>query len=118
MKKEVFMSRPMFVRTLAACEQQALDEWVGRSDDTRVVRRAQMIRLSAQGQTTTQIAGQWNVHPLTVLRTIKAFNAEGIESLRDKPHPGRPLKAQPAYVQRLKELVLISPRTLGYPFSS
>jgi len=112
------MSRPLFVRQLTKAEERKLAQLVGSHQDAGIVRRAQIIRLSHEGYTSRQIAKLWNVHPFTVLRTIKAFNAEGLGSLAHKPRPGRPPKANQRYVALLKKLVMTSPRDLGYPFSS
>ena len=113
------MSRPpAHVRVLKASEQTELNRLVRNGMDSRVVRRAQMIRLSHQGLPVRRIAEMWNVHRLTVLRTITKFNLHGLDSLKDKPRSGRPPKTTQRYVAILKEAVGCSPRDLGYPFSS
>lgn len=112
------MSHPLFVRALTEVEQTELARLVRSNGNARVLRRAQIIRLSALGQTSGQIASAWNASPLTVVRTLKHFNAWGLAGLRDKPRAGRPRKATNRYVELLKGLVLKSPRDLGYPFSS
>ena len=109
---------PAHVRPLTASERSEIDRLVRSGADTRVVRRAQMIRLSSQGLPPSQIADMWNVHCQTVLRTIAKFNGHGLESLKDKPRAGRPPKTTDRYVTILKEAVACSPRDLGYPFSS
>jgi len=112
------MSRPLFVRPLTEAEGRKLARLVRSHRDARIVRRAQIVQLSHQGYTCHEIAKLWNVHPLTALRAIKAFNTEGLESLIPKKSPGRPPKASERYVALLKKLVMTSPRDLGYPFSS
>ena len=69
---------PVHVRPLTASERPEIDRLVRSGADSRVVRRAQMIRLSSQGMPAGQIAGLWNVHCQTVLRTISKFNAHGL----------------------------------------
>ncbi len=112
------MACPLFVRPLTRAEQKELARLVRTGSDARVVRRAQMIRMSAQGHPVPRIAEAWGVHAQTVRRTIKAFNAEGPAALADKPRPGRPPKATDQYVALLKKAVTRNPRDLGYPFSS
>lgn len=112
------MSRPIFVRQLTATEQRQLSRLVRSNEDARIVRRAQMIRLSSQGKKTTEIAQMWSVKVATVLRTIHNFNAEGLNSLADKPRKGRPPKTTNRYVSLLKEIVQKSPRDFGYRFSN
>jgi transposase len=116
-RRDASMS-PIFVRALTAAEQKALSELIRRENDARVVRRAQMVRLSATGMTTPQIAAMWDVNDQTVRRTLRRFEAEGIEGLRDKPRKGRPAKKTERYIALLREAVQTSPRELGYPFSS
>ena len=109
---------PVFVRTLTADEGKALSRLIRSERDARIVRRAQMIRLSAEGITAPKIAALWDVNDQTVRRTIQRFEVEGLAGLRDKPRKGRPAKKTDRYVALLKEAVQRSPRDLGYPFSS
>lgn len=112
------MSRPVFVRKLTKAEQAQITRLIRSKEDARIVRRAQMIRLSSQGKKTSEIAKMWGVTGATVCRTIQNFNAVGLKSLADKPRKGRPRKTTNRYVSLLKEVVQKSPRDFGYPFSS
>jgi len=112
------MSRPVYVRKLANSEQRELSRLIRSNQDARVLRRAQMVRLSASGKKAAEIAEMWNVTVATVLRTIQNFNSDGLKSLADKPRKGRPRKTTNQYVSLLKEAVQKSPRDFGYPFSS
>ncbi len=112
------MSRPLFVRRLTGCEQKELTRLIHSNGDARVVRRAQMIRLSAEGKKALEIAALWDVTGETVRRTIQQFNDEGLAGLPDKPRKGRPPKKTQRYVELLKEAVQKNPRDLGYPFSA
>jgi transposase len=112
------MSRPLFVRELTPAERKELTGLIHSNGDARVVRRAQMIRLSAEGKTASEIAALWDVTDEAVRRRIHRFDSEGISGLADKPRRGRPPKATDRYVALLKEAVQTNPRELGYPFSS
>ena len=112
------MSRPLFVRRLTRAERKELTGLIHSNGDARIVRRAQMIRLSAEGKTASVIAALWDVTGEAVRRTIHRFNAEGLDGLPDKPRKGRPSKKTDRYVALLKEAVQVSPRDLGYPFSA
>lgn len=112
------MSQPVFVRELTASERKELAGLIRSNGDGRVVRRAHMIRLSAEGKNASEIAALWNVTGETVRRTIHQFNDEGLAGLPDKPRKGRPPKKTDQYVELLKEAVQKSPRDLGYPFSA
>ena len=70
------MSLPLFVRELTRAEQKELARLVHGNGDARVVRRAQMIRLSSQGQTTSQIAALWPSGRAARLRIIEAIQFE------------------------------------------
>jgi transposase len=112
------MSRPVFVRELTQDERKELTRLIHSNGDARIVRRAQMIRLSAEGKTASQIAALWDVTGEGVRRILHRFNAEGLGGLADRPRPGRPRKRTDRYVALLKEAVQTSPRDLGYPFSA
>jgi len=112
------MSRPVFVRKLTKSELAQLKRLIRSNEDARIVRRAQMIRLSSQGKKTSEISEMWSVTAATVLRTIQNFNTAGLKSLSDKPRNGRPRKTSDRYIILLKEAVQKSPRDFGYPFSS
>jgi len=109
---------PVFVRALTSEERKELSRLIRGAGDGRIMRRAQMIRLSADGKTAPQIAALWDVTDQSVRRTIRRFNAEGIAGLADKPRKGRPPKKTDRYVALLREAVQTSPRDVGYPFSS
>ena len=112
------MSRPAYVRKLAKSEQRELSRLIRSNQDARVLRCAQMVRLSASGKKTIEIAEMWDVTIATVLRAIQNFNSGGLKSLADKPRKGRPRKTTNQYVRLLKGAVQKSPRDFGYPFSS
>lgn len=111
------MSPQVFVRELTAQEQERLSALIRSGRDAATVRRAQMIRLSSQGMTASQIAALWQITPQGVRKVIHRFDREGMAGLPDRPRGGRPRKRTDQYVALLKEAVQVSPRDLGYPFS-
>lgn len=111
------MSRPLFVRPLSEEEDRALAELI-RGGEARSMRRAQIVRLSAEGHKASEIARWWQRSVQGVRAILHRFNAEGLASLADKPRRGRPRKTTERYVALLKEAVQTTPRDLGYPFSS
>src|SRR5215207_9824707 len=48
---------------------------------------------------------------------LKRYLAEGVEGLRDVPHPGAPRKVTEGYRELLVQVVRRRPRSLGLPFS-
>jgi transposase len=55
----------------------------------RTRKRAEVLRLNAQGWTVTQIASWMDWAPNTVRRTIQRWILKGVEGLRDAPRSGR-----------------------------
>lgn len=112
------MNPAKFVRSLTADEHRQIKRLIRKADNTRIMRRAQIVRLSAQGKKCGEIAELLGFAVPTVHRVIDAFNREGPASLPDKPRSGRPPKVTQRYIQCLKEAIAISPIELGYPFAS
>jgi len=84
------MSAPLFVRSLSETEQEKLEKAL-RSEEAFTLRRAQIVRLSARGKRSTEIAEDLGCSAQTVRNAIHDFNEEGTESLqREKPGPKDP----------------------------
>lgn len=107
----------LFVRSLCRNEPADLKRLV-RCNDGREVRRAQIIRLSAQGRTIKEITKVVGMSITGVKLVIHKFNEKGITTLSDKPRSGRPPKANAAFIACLKDAVSKSPRDFGYVFGS
>jgi transposase len=113
------MSRQVLrVGPLTDEEQAQLRRLAGRGLDARVVRRVQVVRLSANGLPPHEIAKVLDRSWSGVRKIINRFNREGMASLSDKPRRGRPRKASDRYIALLKEAVGRSPRELGYAFNA
>ncbi len=112
------MPQVVFVCPLSVDEQRQLEQTIRRSTRAKVVRRAQVVRLSSQGYRASHIARLFGLHRFSILQIIHAFNTKGLTSLAGKPRPGRPPKVQATYVELLTQAVQRSPRALGYPFSN
>lgn len=112
------MNPPKFVRRLSVKEMAEIKGLVRRCGDSRRMRRAQVVRLSARGKKAREIAELLGFSLQSVHRVIDAFNKEGVKGLSDKPRSGRPRKVTEEYVRLLKEAVATPPVELGYAFSS
>ena len=111
------MSQALFARAFTRREAGELRQLVRSNRDARIVRRAQVIRLSARGKSPSAIADLLDRSGSGVRKIINRFNTEGFASLADKPRVGRPRKRTDRYVSLLKEAVQVNPRDLGYPFT-
>src|SRR5919201_6308947 len=72
---------PLFVRPPTDAERQALEDSL-RSPDAFVLRRAQIILASAQGEKVGAIAPRVGFSGQTVRNVIRAFNARGVAVLQ------------------------------------
>ena len=76
----------------------------GRSLPARLVERAQIVLLAAQGKQNLEIAQQLSTAPRTVARWRNRFLQSGIVGLeKDAPRPGRTPKLTPKQIQRIVE---------------
>ena len=80
-----------FETTLSAAEREALQQIAqSRSMPHGVVRRTQMILLSADGQTNSAIARRFGLSVPTVAHWRKRYQAHGQAGLYGEQRPGRP----------------------------
>jgi transposase len=110
--------RPIHVRELTREEQGTLQKGL-RSSSAFTVRRCQIILSSAQGRTSSQIAAQLHCSDQTVRNAIWSFELEGLSCLKEKSHARH--DQQSAFNEvgqdRLREIIRLSPRTLGHESS-
>lgn len=114
------MARPseVYVQELSAEERQVLQDLYHQTPDAKMMTRCQMLLLSAQRMSVSQIAQVTFYSEGTVARRIHAFNQRRRESLLPKAKGGRPPKITPEYVKRLLLLIESDPREVGCPFSN
>lgn len=108
------MKPPIFIRSLTTQEHHQLRAGL-RSKDAFTLKRCQILRASAQGQTVPQIAATLGYQVNNVRLIIHAFNQEGSTSLTPKSR--RPKTTQPilneAKREQLRQLLEQSPRNFG-----
>jgi transposase len=110
--------RPIRIPTLNSEQLAALEESYRTTREARLRTRAQMVLLAAeQRMSAAEIAEIVRASEETVRRWLKRYLAEGVEGLRDVPHPGAPRKVTEEYRERLIHAVRRRPRSLGLPFS-
>jgi transposase len=112
------MKPPLFVRDLTAAERVALRSGL-RSPEAFTLRRSQILLASAAGERPARIATALGCATQTVRDAIRAFHADGLESLA--PRSKAPKTTHPIWPRDrdddLKALLHQSPRTLGKPTS-
>jgi len=110
--------RGLDVTGVIASEQQAAVETVLRQRDlsSRQRERLEMVKAAWLGADIAAIARWSGRTPRTVRRWLVAFRDGGAEALAGAPIPGRPPKADAAYLMALETALDTPPRTLGLPF--
>ena len=113
------MPQVLRLRELTAEEAQAIGRLArARTAPVRVVERARIVDLAAQGWRAAGIAAAVGVSERTVRRWVKRFTAQGLAGLADAPRSGRPATYPPEAVGELLAASLTDPRELGLPFGS
>jgi transposase len=78
--------------------------------------RLEMVKAAGMGSDVATI-GQWTGRtPRTVRRWLRTFREGGVTALAGAPIPGRPPKADAAYLAALEDAVERAPRSMGLPF--
>jgi transposase len=109
---------PLFVRPPTDAERQALEDGL-RSSDAFVLRRAQIILASAQGESVGVIAPRVGFSGQAVRDVIHAFNAQGVAVLQQGSRRNRVIyrSFDTASAEALRALLHQSPRLFDKPTS-
>jgi LuxR family transcriptional regulator, maltose regulon positive regulatory protein len=98
------MPGPATALTLRADDRVELERWLGSpSVRTRLVQRAQIVLLAADGVSTQVIADRVGVSRPTVNMWRSRYAKSGLSGLADQDRPGRPsraIKKEPALAER------------------
>ena len=110
--------RGLDVTGVIAVEQQTQVETLLRQRglSSRQRGRLEMVKATWLGADIAAIARWSGRTPRTVRRWLVAFREGGAEALAGAPIPGRPPKADAAYLAALEQAVQTPPRSLGLPF--
>lgn len=84
------MRPPRQVRKLSEAEVRDLDQVYRVTNSADLRTRCQIILLSHEGSSTSQIATLVRFREETVLRWIDRLETEGVAGLEDRPRAGRP----------------------------
>src|SRR3954468_4447373 len=107
------------LRRLSAEEEQEIARLArSRTAPARLVERARIIGLAAQGCRVLAIATELGISAPVVRRWLERFNASGVAGLADAPRSGRPVTYTAEEVGELIAARLTAPQELGLPFAS
>ena len=113
------MPRLCAVRDLTGDEAQAVKRLAhSRTAAARLVERARIVWLSAQGWRVPAIAREAHRSEQTVRRWIERFNARRLDGLADQARSGRPPTYTSEEVGAVIAAALTDPQELGLPFGS
>jgi transposase len=102
---------------IPAEQRAAVEAVLARRDlAPRQRERLEMVKAAALGADVAAIARWSGRTPRTIRRWLRAFRAGGVTALAGAPIPGRPPKADAAYLAALETALDTEPRTLGLPF--
>ena len=98
-------------------QQAAVEALLGqRALASRQRERLEMVQAAGLGEDIDTIARWSGRTPRTVRRWLTAFRAGGVDALAGAPIPGRPPKANDAYLAALETALDTPPRACGLPF--
>jgi transposase len=107
------------VRRLSPQEEQEIGRLVrSRTAPVRLVERACIVGLAAQGHRVPAIAAELGISAPVVRRWLERFNTGGVAGLADAPRSGRPVTYTPEQVGEVVAASLTNPQELGLPFGS
>jgi transposase len=87
-----------------------------RTESARLVERARIVWLSAEGRRVAAIAQEIGCHAQTVRLWLARFTSVGVVGLADAPRPGGPATYTPEQVGAVVAAALTDPQALGLPF--
>jgi transposase len=107
------------VRALPPEEERELRQRAhSRTEAARVVERAKIVWLTAQGHFAPAVAKRLDIADVTVRKWVTRFNMLGFTGLEDQPRTGRPPTYTVAEIGEVIATSLTPPLTLGLPFAS
>jgi len=105
------MSRPAsrFIEKLTQRQIQKLEKMKDHGDTPRIRHRAHAILLSHQRTSIVELAKIFQVTRLTISQWLDRWDANGFDSLADKPRPGSPAKLSQSEQAQALDLLRESP---------
>lgn len=92
----------------------AIQQEIGRSQESRYDHRLHGLLLVANGQSCQQVAELFGEDPRTVQRWVKKFEAQGLDGLREGARPGRPATLDARHWPGIKRDLRRTPGEFGH----
>jgi transposase len=110
--------KPLYVRKMTAEVVKQLQQGL-RSSSAFTVRRSQILLKNQAGQKAQEIAQEIHCSDQSVREVIRAFESEGLKCMQEKSRARLDQQAliDAAGIERLREIIKLSPRTFGYETS-
>jgi len=109
----------LHLRPLTAEESRAINKMShSRTEEARLVERANIIRLASEGQTVPQMADALDLDGKTVRKWLKRFAEHGLAGLSDAPRSGAPSRYTAQVKAEIVATALKRPKELGQAFGS
>lgn len=107
------------LRELTSEERAKLEKLAhSRTEEVRLVERAQIIVSLAEGERPTHLAKRLGMTRPKVYLWLKRFNEAGLDGLQDEPRSGRPPTYTPEEISEVVVTALKKPDELGLPFGT
>src|SRR5215472_302467 len=117
-RKETAMRGPLHLRPLPEEEGRVISKLAhSRTASARLVERAKIIQLAAEGSTIPQIMQQLPLSEAKVRKWWKRFEQQGLAGLEDAPRPGAPSRYTAENKARVLEAALTPPGDLNLGFT-
>ena len=104
------MSKKALVLSCSEEQRRAIESLVtSRTEESRIVERAKMIRGCLDGKPVVCIARELHVRPNTVIEWRRRFAELGIAGLKDRPRSGKPVEYGEKFRKQVLELLETQP---------
>src|SRR6185312_14420884 len=107
------------LREVTEEERKTIERLVhARNTPVGKLKRAQIIWLASQRESTPEIAKQLEVSERMVRNRLHRFNEQGLQGLEEAPRSGRPMTYTPEEVSSIIQTALSNPRDLGEDYAT
>lgn len=107
----------LFAGPITSQEGESLLRMVRHGKNITNSRRAEVILASVQGMEASEIAANYHFDVQHVRLIIRLFNESGLNAIKAKKRPGRPVEFTPEIQSAIVELALVPPRIMNLPYT-